>query len=127
MWVFVAIMCAINGGISVLITLITISRHRQGLTDLLGKAGTGETSRTSTRIFFWLPLLLVTTMLFLTRAQPGEILWMLIRFIGVSLSLYGIAKVLRRLNIHQWLNRFGLWGPSVALRSATDRTNLPRE
>jgi hypothetical protein len=127
MWVFVGIMCVLNGGLAIAVTLLTIGKHKEGLTKLLSKASTGERSKTTTRVLFWLPLVLVTSILFLAREQPGVILWMLMRVLGVSLSLYGLAKVIHRLDYAKLLTRFGLWGPAVAMRTATEKTSLPRE
>ncbi len=127
MWIFVAVICVLNGLLSVGVTLMAISKHHSGLTKLMAKAGTGERSKSSTRILFWLPLVLVTSLLVLAREQPGVILWMLIRFIGVSLSLYGLAKFIQRQDYSKLLSRFGLWGPAVAMRKAAEKTSLPHE
>ena len=127
MWVFVGLMCLINGALSVGVTLLALTRHREGLTNLLAKASTGERSKSSTRVLFWLPLVLVTSMLFLAREQPGVILWMLVRFIGVSLSLYGIAKLIQRMDYGKLFGRFGLWGPAVAMRTAAGKPNSRHE
>jgi len=127
MWVFVGVMCVLNGALAIAVTLLTIGKHKEGLTKLLSKASTGERSKTTTHLLFWVPLILVTSILFLAREQPGVILWMLMRVLGVSLSLYGLAKVMHRLDYAKLLARFGLWGPAVAMRTAAEKTSLPRE
>lgn len=127
MWVFVAIMCVLNGALSVFVTLMTISRHREGLTKLMAKASTGDKSSSATRTLSWLPLVFIIGVLFFTRQPIGEFIWLLLRVVAVSLSLYGLAKLMKRLDYTKLFARFGLWGPAVAMRSAAEKSSLPRE
>ena len=70
---------------------------------------------------FWLPLLVVATIL-LGSGRPWEtVAWLVLRFFAVGCVLIALVSLLRPARWAEQLRRRGWWGPAVALYGALRR------
>ncbi len=70
---------------------------------------------------FWLPFLMVATIL-LGSGQPWEaVMWLALRFIAVGCLLVALLSLLRPARWAEQLRRRGWWGPALAFSGALSR------
>lgn len=70
---------------------------------------------------FWLPLLVVASIL-LGSGRPWEaVAWLVLRFVAVGFVLIALVSLLRPARWAEALRRRGWWGPALALSGALER------
>ncbi len=135
-WLMAVVLALVNGAISMGVTLAVIGKrrgHRARLEQMM--FADDRTARSKNRsIFadlvkptFWLPLVIVGVILLVAKEQPLHIVWMALRAVAIMLAINGLARLIKVERINNWLARKGHWGPAIALKSATRKSNLPHE
>lgn len=74
-----------------------------------------------TRPVFWLPLLLIATIVLAAGAPWGDIFWMAVRAVTVGFVVFSLARGFQPRRFVGWLRHRGHWGPAVALERALRR------
>ena len=70
---------------------------------------------------FWLPLLIVATIL-LGSGRPWEaVAWLVLRFVAVGCVLIALVSLFRPVYLAEQLRQRGWWGPALALSGAISR------
>lgn len=64
---------------------------------------------------FLIPIALVSAVLIASGTGAEEILWMILRALGVGLALFGLIRLVDPAGLVRWLQRRGQWGPAYAL------------
>jgi hypothetical protein len=75
---------------------------------------------------FWLPFLLVTTILLGTGRPWGAVVWLAVRFVAVGCVLIALLSLLRPARWAEQLRRRGWWGPALAFSGALSRRGKSR-
>lgn len=70
---------------------------------------------------FWLPLLVVATIILASGGTWEEIVWLVLRFIAVACVLMAVVSLLKPARWAEQLRRYGWWGPAVAMNGALSR------
>jgi hypothetical protein len=106
------------------------------LQNIIDRENAGAASRTSAQPFprrpasrwrefahwqFWLPLLVVASILLSTGGTWESVLWLVLRFVAVALVLMAVVSALRPARWAEQLRRYGWWGPAVAMGGALSR------
>jgi nucleoside-triphosphatase THEP1 len=135
-WLMAVVLSLVNGVISMGVTLAVLrkgSGNRTKLEQMMFAADRTAWSKNRS-IFadlvkptFWLPLAIVAIIQLVAREQPLHIVWMALRAVAIILAVNGLARLIKVERVLQWLTRRGHWGPAIALRSATQKPNSPRE
>jgi hypothetical protein len=86
----------------------------------------GRRAREFARWQFWLPLLVVATILLGSGRSWETVAWLVLRFIAVGFVLMSLVSLLRPARWAEALRRRGWWGPAVALSGALDRRDGSR-
>ena len=71
---------------------------------------------------FWLPLLVVATILLLGGGSWETVAWLVLRFVAVGCVLLALLSLLRPARWAEQLRRRGWWGPAVAFSGALRRS-----
>ena len=87
-------------------TLTTAIRH--GLRDLL-------------RPVFWVPVLVVATIVAATGSSWESMMWIVLRAVSVGWVVFSAVRMIDPLALVEWLRRKGLWGPALAFSKAFRR------
>lgn len=75
---------------------------------------------------FWLPLLLVSSVLLAAGRSWESIAWLALRFVAVGFVLLTLLSLVRPARWAEHLRRAGWWGPAVALGGALERRVPPQ-
>jgi hypothetical protein len=85
------------------------------------RSGWSKRLREFGRWQFWLPLLIVATIL-LGSGRPWEtVAWLALRFVTVGCVLIALVSLLRPAHWAEYLRQRGWWGPALALSGAINR------
>ena len=76
---------------------------------------------------FWLPLLVVATIIFASGGTWEEIVWLVLRFIAVACVLMAVVSLLKPARWAEQLRRCGWWGPAVAMHGALRRRETAKK
>ena len=71
---------------------------------------------------FWLPLLVVATILMVSGSSWATVAWLVLRFVAVGCLLMAVVSLLRPARWAEQLRRRGWWGPAVAFSGALRRS-----
>ncbi len=75
---------------------------------------------------FWMPLLIVATILALSGGTWEAIAWLVLRFVAVGCVLLALVSLLRPARWAEQLRQRGWWGPAVAFSGAMRRNEAGR-
>ena len=123
LWIVIMIVSILNGVACMVLTSLVV--RRSGVTPLTASASFANSKSSTRQVLFWLPLILVTSVLFLAGENPMGILWMVLRAFAVLASLWGLGKLIAHMNTEKALARLG-WGPAVAIRTAKNSSQQHR-
>lgn len=70
---------------------------------------------------FWLPLLIVSSILLASGRSWESVAWLALRFVAVGFLLITLVSLLRPARWAEHLRRLGWWGPALALGGAFQR------
>lgn len=70
---------------------------------------------------FWLPLLIVSSILLATGRSWESVAWLALRFVAVGFVLMTVLSMLRPARWAERLRRLGWWGPALAISGAFSR------
>ncbi len=71
---------------------------------------------------FWLPLLVVATILVVSGSSWETVAWLVLRFVAVGCLVMAVVSLLRPARWAEQLRRRGWWGPAVAFSGALRRS-----
>jgi hypothetical protein len=107
------------------------------LQNIIDRENAGAASRTSAQPFparrpasrlrelahwqFWLPLLVVASVLLASGGTWESVLWLVLRFVAVAFVLMAVVSALRPARWAEQLRRYGWWGPAIAMSGALSR------
>ena len=71
-----------------------------------------------TRTFFWLPVIIVSLIVFATGSSLESVVWILLRAIVLGFVLFALARAFDPRRFIAWLRGRGHWGPALAFQQA---------
>jgi hypothetical protein len=112
------------------------------LQNIIDRENAGAAARTSAQPFphrppsrlrefahwqFWLPLLLVASVLLAAGGTWESVLWLVLRFVAVAFVLMAVVSALKPARWSEQLRRHGWWGPALAMGGALSRREAAKK
>ncbi len=92
---------------------VRLQRHAGGRLAALGQAG-----RDIARPVFWIPIILVVTILVLSGSPAERAFWVVARAATVGFVLFSLVRMVNPPRVVAWLRTHGHWGPAIAFTRA---------
>ncbi len=81
------------------------------------------------RPFFWVPVLIVATIVLTAGSSWEGVMWIAVRAVSVGWVFFSAVRMIDPLTLVRWFKRKGLWGPALAFSRAFRRQSdkIPSE
>ncbi len=84
-------------------------------------AALAQAARDVARPVFWIPVLLVVTILLLSGSPAERAFWVVARAATVGFVLFSLVRMVDPPRVVNWLRVHGHWGPAIAFARALDQ------
>lgn len=78
----------------------------------------GQAARDIARPVFWIPILLVVTILLLSGSPAERAFWIVMRAATIGFVLFSLVRMIDPARVVGWLRAHGHWGPAIAFARA---------